>query len=68
MGCVEQILTTLLFWEISTNQARKQGLICRLKTSGTSLAQYGPHRMIIAYYEKSLLKTTIHLTCYAEKP
>ena len=33
---------------------RKRGHVCRLMTSGTSPAQYGPHRLFIANYEKSL--------------
>ena len=32
---------------------RKRGHVCRLMTSETSLAQYGPHRLIIANHEKS---------------
>ena len=36
------------------NQNRKRGQVCRLMTSGTLPPQYGPHRLIIANYEKSL--------------
>ena len=68
----------------STNQTRKRGLVCRLMTSRTSPTQYGPHRMIIANYEKSLygycfetnstgispgsLFTTIQKTEYLQPP
>ena len=39
------------------------GLVCRLMASGTSPSQYGPHRLIIAKYEKSLLAVASTYQC-----
>ena len=37
------------------NQNQKRGHVSRLMTVGLSLAQYGPHQLIIVNHEKSLL-------------